>query len=83
MKQAEIDNAIFEWRNFIAERFKDVQMVSQTLKNPEDKDKNYNTFVKITDCFNDCRRAYDNIMRLENEVPDPEEEDMWSGLNGL
>lgn len=75
MTQAEIDKKMFELNNFIADKFKDMQMLTQTLRNPEDVLKSNQTMTKITDSIADVRRAYSDISALDAIIPEEENEE--------
>lgn len=75
MTQREIDEKISNWRNIISDKFKDMQMQSQALKNPEDETKNNIILTKISDDIADIRRAFGEVKVLGNTIPDEEEDD--------
>lgn len=76
MTQREIDNKVFELRMYISDKFRDIQMQSQALKNVEDEVKNKQTLVKITDFVNEIQSAYGSLADLmHEEAEEPEEED--------
>lgn len=75
MTQRDIDEKTSDWLNIIADKFKDMQMQSQALKNPEDETKNNVILTKISDDIADIRRAFGEINVLENTIPDEEDDD--------
>lgn len=77
MTQKQLDNKIYELKSFVADKFKDIQMQSASLKNPEDQMKSNQTMTKITDDIADIRKAFGDIKVLESEVPEEDEDDFW------
>lgn len=76
MTQQEIDDKVFELRMYISDKFRDIQMQSNSLKNVEDEVRNKQTLVKIDDFINDIRTAYSNLSDLQcEEAEEPEEND--------
>lgn len=78
MKQSELDEKIYEVKSFIADKFKDIQMQSRSLKNVESEVKVKQTLIKIQDAITDIRRGYDELENLTLIIPDqnePEETD--------
>lgn len=73
MTQREIENEIYDQKYHIADKFKDIQMQGNALKNPEDEGKNKQTLIKIKDAIDDILRAYAQITELEITVPDDTE----------
>lgn len=70
MTLQEIEDRDYELRSFIADKFKDIQMQSNALKNPEDEDKNKTTLIKICDAVEDIRRSYGQLLELSMEIPE-------------
>lgn len=83
MTQQEIDSKSFEYRNYIAERFKDIQFQGVALRNPEDKTKSLQTLSRIADCIDDIKRAYDELEMLERIEPEDEETDNGYSYNTM
>lgn len=78
MTQKEIDTKVFELRMYIADKFRDIQMQSQSLKNVEDEVRVKQTLVKISDFVNEIQSAYRELSDLQHEEADePEEEDSF------
>lgn len=78
MTQKEIDTKIFEMRMYIADKFRDIQMQSQSLKNVEDEVRVKQTLVKISDFVNEIQSAYRELSDLQcEEADEPEEEDSF------
>ena len=70
MTLKEIENAQFETRMFIADKFRDIQMQANSLKNVEDQSKALLTLTKITDFVEEIRRGYSNLDTLDREEPE-------------
>jgi hypothetical protein len=78
VKQSDLDEKIYEVKSFIADKFKDIQMQSRSLKNVESEVKVKQTLIKIQDAITDIRRGYDELEKLTLITPDqnePEETD--------
>lgn len=67
MTQSQIDGKIYEMKVYIADKFRDIQMQSQTLKNVEDETKVLQALAKISDFSEEIKRGYYALTELENE----------------
>lgn len=75
MTQKEIDDKTYELRMYISDKFRDIQMQSQALKNVEDETKNLQTCVKISDFVAEIQKAYGSLEELAHEEPEEEPQD--------
>lgn len=75
MTQREIDDKVYELKMYIADKFRDIQMQSQALKNVEDETKTLQTCLKISDFVTEIQRAYGSLEELAHEEPEEEPED--------
>lgn len=74
MTQREIDEKTFEKKSYIADKFKDIQVISQNLTTPDSMD--WETQIKkIQDAVADALRVGAELKDLEAEYPDPEEDE--------
>jgi len=64
VKQSELDEKIYEVKSFIADKFKDIQMQSQSLKYVESEVKVKQTLIKIQYAIADIHRGYDELEKL-------------------
>lgn len=70
MTRNEIDLAKYEYTSGIMDKFRDIQRLSNSLKNPEDRAKNIATFARISDCFTDVQRYYELLEAVLFEEPE-------------
>lgn len=75
MTISQIEDKMFELRSYIADKFRDIQMQSQALKNVEDEAKNRITLTKINDFVEEILRGYGELEALYHEEPDEETPD--------
>lgn len=75
MTQKELDIKIYEIKSFVSDKFRDIQMQSQALKNVEDETKIMQTLTKISDFITEIKRGYDTFNSLIREDVEEEEED--------
>ncbi len=61
------EEKIYDLYGYVADKHKDLQLYSESLKNPEDVSKNLMTYSKIKDAVADAIRAYGEISELEEE----------------
>jgi len=73
VKQSELDEKIYEVKSFIADKFRDIQMQSQSLKYVESEVKVKQALIKIQDAIADIRRGYDELEKLALITPDQDE----------
>ncbi len=73
MTRRELEMKDYELRSFIAEKFKDIQMQAQSLKNVEDRDKALRAFAAIDEFIGDAKRTYVELEYLQDETPEDEE----------
>lgn len=73
MTQKQIDEKKYNYSTFVLDKFKDIQVQANTLKNV-DRPKNEVAFAKITDYIADIRSAFDKLEELDREEPDIEED---------
>jgi hypothetical protein len=80
MTQRELDDKMYEMRSFIADKFRDIQMQSQSLKNVEDEVKVLQTLTKINDFTDEIRRGYGELDALYHEDVDEEEKEQFDSI---
>ena len=68
-----LEDKKFELKNYIADKFRDLQLQSQSLKIVEDEVKNLQTLSKMVDFINEVRRSYGELSNLEYEEEHLEE----------
>lgn len=73
MTQRELDTAIFERKNYIADKFKDIQSYAQALKTPDDISWKTNV-SKIKDTIDEISKVALDVENLEAETPEEEED---------
>lgn len=83
MTQREIDAKVYEMKSYIADKFRDIQMQAQTLKNVEDETKALNTLTKISDFTGEIRRAYGSLEDMSHEdiEEEPEEDNSYNNCS--
>jgi hypothetical protein len=69
MTQAELEQKQYDSKEYIANKFKDIQILSQTLVIPEGYEWK-TTVQKIQDAASDILRETRVLENLENEYPD-------------
>ena len=72
MTLKEIEQAKYLKYDTIADRFKDLQMQSNALKNPEDEIRTLNLLTRIADDVTDIKKLYTEIKDLDDEIPEKE-----------
>ena len=72
MTREEIEEGIFKYRYYIADRIKDIQIFANSMKNVEDIPKNKQTLLKISDAIADIRNSYGELEELLYTEPDDE-----------
>lgn len=77
MTISERDEKIRDFYNFIADKYKDLQMRSARLKNPEDKSTCLVDLKKMRDDIEDATHAYAEIEYLEVEDVETDEDDFF------
>ena len=83
MTERELETKIYDMKSFIADKFKDIQMQAQSLKNPdEDQMKILSILTKISDDISDIKRGYSDLEELNVTVPEPEETEGGNGAFG-
>ena len=81
MTQREIDEKMYEKKNFIADKFKDIQSISHMLSTPDTL--NWEIQIKKRqDAAADALKAGAELKDLESEYPD-EEEDTYGTNNAF
>ena len=83
MSRRDYDDKEYELKSHIADKFKDIQMQANSLKNVEDETKVRQTFIKINDFIDEARRAYGDLEALAHEDVIEEEDttDDYCGMN--
>jgi len=85
MTLQELETKTYELKSYIADKFRDIQMQANSLKNVEDEDKVLITLAKLTDFITEIRRGYSNIALLyqeeiEEEIEETDDCDIFSNL---
>ncbi len=83
MTVQQIENEKFEVKMFIADKFRDIQMQSNSLKNVEDTSKVHQTLTKIVDFVEEVRRSYSRLETLDMEEPEEENNDEFNAFGGF
>lgn len=83
MTVQQIEDEKFEVRMFIADKFRDIQMQSNSLKNVEDVSKVHQTLTKIVDFVEEVRRSYSRLETLDMEEPEEENDDEFNAFDSF
>ena len=73
MTAKQIENAIYEWQSFVADKINDIHAFATAIRNPEDYVKNNRNMAQIENAIADIRNAQTKIEELEDEVPESED----------
>lgn len=65
MDEREIEERKYDYYNSIADKFKEIQLMGESLQNPENNDKMKVLLVRIRDACDDAFRIYDEIDELD------------------
>lgn len=85
MTAHELEAKTYELKSYIADKFRDIQMQANSLKNVEDEGKVLITLAKLTDFITEIRRGYSDIALLyqeeiEEEIEETDDCDIFSNL---
>lgn len=67
MTRTEYEEKEYELKMYIADKFRDIQMQANSLKNVEDATKVKLTLVKISDFIQEIQRGYGSLESLYHE----------------
>ena len=80
MTEGQIEDKIYETKMYISDKFRDIQMQAQSLKNVEDEEKVKQTLTKIRDFVDEVFRGYGTLEELDHEIPEEESSDDDNGF---
>lgn len=82
MTSSEIESLKYKSLANIDEAFTSIKRNAEALKDPQDKDKNLQTMLKIQQFIADTRREYGVLEALAMEEPDPEDDEYGTAYTG-
>ncbi len=82
LSRREYDDKEYELKSYIADKFKDIQMQANSLKNVEDEVKVRQAFIKINDFIDEARRSYGDLEELSHEdvIEEEDTSDEYCGM---
>lgn len=75
MTQTEYEDKEYELKMYISDKFRDIQMQANSLKNVEDITKTKQTLTKISDFIQEIHRGYSSLESLYHEDITDEQDD--------
>lgn len=82
MTKSQLEQQIYNWLDFEADKLREMQSLMQTIKNPEDYDRNNAKFSQIESAIADTRMAHEKRMELEDNLSHGEYEDETDNIYG-
>lgn len=82
MTKTQLEQQIFNWLDFEADKLREMQSLMQTIKNPEDYDRNNAKFSQLENAIADTRMAHEKRMELEDMLMHNEYEDETDTIYG-
>lgn len=83
MTKTQLEQQIYNWLDFEADKLREMQSLMQTIKNPEDYERNNVKFSQIESAIADTRTAHAKRMELEDSLLHGEYEDETDNIYGI